>query len=444
MKVLLFLIFVGSVAAQGTVSTPTGTLTYDEDWGYVDVRQNAHTFWWLFTVTSDTTRPLILWLQGGPGSDSTGFGNIDELGPKDVNLNDRNYTWLQVADLVFVDNPVGAGFSYVDDSSAFTTNVKQIGADLVTWAKAFFKKHPEYQTRDFYITCESYGGKMSAEFAKQLQDAIDDGTITAKLAGVSLGDSWISAMDFVNTWGPYLHAVSYLDDNQLTTANNKAAECQNLVDNNQWYDATTCWGEMEDLIGTLTAEVSWYNILKAGGTDDWSKKTALEKNKVSKTNLMKRQFDRHVGTLQSDAVSDLMNGQMREKFKIIPANVRFGAQSSAVFNKQWGDFMTPNYDTVDALLTRGVPITIMNGQLDLICDTLGVELWLKRLKWSGINNFLSSEKKSFAPTDRSEVYGFYKKYQNLQMFYILRGGHMIAHDAPWATLEAVKRFIGKN
>uniref|UniRef100_A0A914P687 Serine carboxypeptidase n=1 Tax=Panagrolaimus davidi TaxID=227884 RepID=A0A914P687_9BILA len=147
-------LFVGFCHSQDTVETPNGKLKYDEDWGYVTVRENAHTFWWLMSVKNDPTRPLILWLQGGPGADSTGFGNFEEIGPKDINLQDRNNTWLQIADLVFVDNPVGAGFSYVDSDTAFTTNVKQIGEDLMTWAKEFFKKHTEYQKRDFYIFCE--------------------------------------------------------------------------------------------------------------------------------------------------------------------------------------------------------------------------------------------------------------------------------------------------
>jgi len=30
----------------------------------------------------------------------------------DVNLNARNTTWLQTANLLFVDNPIGTGFSY--------------------------------------------------------------------------------------------------------------------------------------------------------------------------------------------------------------------------------------------------------------------------------------------------------------------------------------------
>ena len=66
---------------------------------------------------------------------------------------------LQVGDLVFVDNPVGTGFSYVDNLSALTSNNQQIGADLMAWARDFFTLHAEYKTRPFYIFCESYGGK---------------------------------------------------------------------------------------------------------------------------------------------------------------------------------------------------------------------------------------------------------------------------------------------
>ena len=45
----------------------------------------------------------------------------------------RNTTWLQLANLLFVDNPVGTGFSYVDDTrTQLTTNNTQIANDLVT------------------------------------------------------------------------------------------------------------------------------------------------------------------------------------------------------------------------------------------------------------------------------------------------------------------------
>jgi hypothetical protein len=44
------------------------------------------------------------------------------------------------ANILFVDNPVGTGYSYVDDNSGYTTNEDQIAADLVTLMIAFVNK----------------------------------------------------------------------------------------------------------------------------------------------------------------------------------------------------------------------------------------------------------------------------------------------------------------
>lgn len=72
--------------------------TFRQDFGYVDVRPGAHMFYWLFYTTADVTnyteRPLIVWLQGGPGGSSTGIGNFEILGPLDLSLQERNYTWV--------------------------------------------------------------------------------------------------------------------------------------------------------------------------------------------------------------------------------------------------------------------------------------------------------------------------------------------------------------
>lgn len=100
----------------------------DEKWSYVNVRKNAYMFWWFYgaqTVSPDArlSKPLIMWIQGGPGSSGTGFGNFEEIGPLDIHGNTRNYTWLKAANVLFVDNPVGTGFSYVTEDSAYTTNV---------------------------------------------------------------------------------------------------------------------------------------------------------------------------------------------------------------------------------------------------------------------------------------------------------------------------------
>jgi serine carboxypeptidase 1 len=55
-------------------------------------------FWWMhFTkanVPDFAQRPLVFWLQGGPGSSSTGYGNFEILGPIDLAQKERNFTWI--------------------------------------------------------------------------------------------------------------------------------------------------------------------------------------------------------------------------------------------------------------------------------------------------------------------------------------------------------------
>lgn len=107
--------------------------------------------------------------------------------------------------MLFIDNPVGAGFSYVDDYSYLTKNNAEIGSDMVSFLKAFYKKHPEFEKTPLYIYSESYGGKMAVEMAEQILAAVDAHELNANLKGVGLIDSWISPIDSVMTWAPFLY-----------------------------------------------------------------------------------------------------------------------------------------------------------------------------------------------------------------------------------------------
>lgn len=82
---------------QGRVGVGPG----EQEWGFATVRPGAHMFWWLYFTTNKEVenfyqKPLVIWLQGGPGASSTGYGNFEELGPVDVDLKPRNYTWVRI------------------------------------------------------------------------------------------------------------------------------------------------------------------------------------------------------------------------------------------------------------------------------------------------------------------------------------------------------------
>lgn len=66
---------------------------------------------------------------------------------------------------MFVDNPVGTGYSYVDSYSDLTVDNAQIASDLVVLVKEAFKVNPDMEKMPFYVYAESYGGKMTVDFA---------------------------------------------------------------------------------------------------------------------------------------------------------------------------------------------------------------------------------------------------------------------------------------
>ena len=51
---------------------------------------------------------------------------------------------LSSASLLFIDNPVGTGYSYVTSDDAYTTNVDEIASDLLAVMKSFLAQLPQF------------------------------------------------------------------------------------------------------------------------------------------------------------------------------------------------------------------------------------------------------------------------------------------------------------
>ncbi|GMP88747.1 hypothetical protein CsSME_00040614 [Camellia sinensis var. sinensis] len=223
---LVFSVFFFLPFFHGGLELAMAKTTQDgsEQWGYVQVRPKAHMFWWYYrspyrVEDPEKPWPIILWLQGGPGASGVGIGNFEEVGPLDTDLKPRNSTWLREADLLFVDNPVGTGFSFVEDTKLFVKTDEEAATDLTMLLMEIFNKNESLQKSPLYIVAESYGGKFAATLGLSALKAIESGKLKLILGGVALGDSWISPEDFVFSWGPLLKDVSRLDSNGAQKSN---------------------------------------------------------------------------------------------------------------------------------------------------------------------------------------------------------------------------------
>eukprot|EP00250_Pteridium_aquilinum_P021094 c25025_g1_i1 orf=291-1655(-) len=439
-SVFIWLLCCGAVSiTRSTSSSSTGK---SEEWGYVEVREGAHMFWWLYRSPNQTRTewPLVLWLQGGPGASGVGIGNFEEFGPLTTALLPRPYTWLQKADLLFVDSPVGAGFSYVENTSLLLTKDEDVATDLISFLRDFFETHQELQSSSFFIFAESYGGKHATLLGLALNQAIKNGSVKAKLGGVALGDSWISPIDSVLSWGPVLKSFSRIDDYQEDIIQEDAKTIQMDINNGAYLDAFSGWESLENTISILSNKVDFYNLLYDQEPDSSSVfSQILNKENVFLKfgNYLKRKMLKETNQTEPDLTS-VMNGPIRKKLQIIPETVIWKEISGSVFSALEGEFMRDVIPKVDELLADGVNLTIYSGQLDLICATQGTEAWVRKLKWAGMASFQGAYRKPLYCNSSGETAAFVKSYKNLAFYWILLAGHMVPADNPCIALDMVE------
>ncbi|UPL03494.1 hypothetical protein LCI18_014428 [Fusarium solani-melongenae] len=132
--------------------------------GTVNVTNEKSMFFWYFeSRNSPGTAPVMIWMSGGPGA-SGELGLTKGSGPcavnKDGNSTRRlDYSWIDHANVIYIDQPVGVGFSEISDRDLISVNLHDSGQDLYTFLSLFTKFiFPELADRPWHITGESMGG----------------------------------------------------------------------------------------------------------------------------------------------------------------------------------------------------------------------------------------------------------------------------------------------
>ncbi|KAJ9586807.1 hypothetical protein L9F63_019593, partial [Diploptera punctata] len=162
------------------------------------------------------TAPLLLWLQGGPGSSSL-FGLFTELGPFCVaedneKLLKNPYSWHKNHSIIFIDNPVGTGFSFTENKTGYATEQVQIGDELYTAMSQFLTLFPELREVPFYITGESYAGKYVPQLGYTIHQRNAISNFKINLAGLAVGNGFTDPITILN-YSEYLYQLGLVDTN---------------------------------------------------------------------------------------------------------------------------------------------------------------------------------------------------------------------------------------
>ncbi|KAM3372946.1 hypothetical protein ACQJBY_019725 [Aegilops geniculata] len=198
---LSFIIVSGEAAPTLVTSLPgfDGALPFRLETGYVtvDEEHGSELFYYFIESEGDPRHdPVLLWLTGGDRC-SVLSALLFEMGPLRFviepydgaagtvpRLHYHPYSWTKAASVLFVDSPVGAGFSFSRDPRGYDVGEVSSSLQLKTFLTKWFTEHPDFLSNHFYVGGDSYAGKIVPNVAQKISEDIEAGlkpTINLKL-----------------------------------------------------------------------------------------------------------------------------------------------------------------------------------------------------------------------------------------------------------------------
>ncbi|XP_008799202.2 serine carboxypeptidase 1 [Phoenix dactylifera] len=195
--------------------------------GYITVGNQAderHLYYYFASSERNPLEdPLTIWINGGPGC--AGIGALVQLvGPFKIDYNQFHikgqaklkqnpFSWTKVSSVLFVDSPVGVGYSYADTSEGYVTNDSDTISDLYEFVIKWFSEYPEFLPNPLYLAACSYSGVIVPVLAQEIVNGIEAGRgPTINFKGYSLGNAANDIDVENNAMVPYAYRVGLISD----------------------------------------------------------------------------------------------------------------------------------------------------------------------------------------------------------------------------------------
>jgi len=407
-----------------TLANPTNFVSYA---GYFNVNKdcNSNLYTWFFKNKNESA-PVLLWLQGGPGGSSL-FGLFAEVGPyfvdKDLKLNLRENAWTNDYSVIFVDNPVGTGFSFTDQDECYARNQTTVSNDLFNLLKQFFQTFPELKNNEFYITGESYAGKYIPYLAYTIHQRKSIAKKYFNFVGVAIGDGFTDPINQME-YDQLLYQIGLLDAQQRNRMHELQEDIKDLIRDRQWLEAFEKMNELIDgdlgtksMFTNFTGLTYYFNFLNGVEPADqtyWQ------------------------DYIKQDKIRNLIN----------VGNHTF-ADGSKVETFMKED-VTKSVAKQLVEVIKNYKVLLYNGQLDIIVAPVCTENFLSKLKWDRKDDYLKAPKKEWKINESDkEVAGYVKSVvdsDRKQFHYVTvrNAGHILPFDKPKEALDLIRRFINNQ
>ncbi|KAK4331545.1 putative serine carboxypeptidase [Rhodotorula toruloides] len=430
----------------------------DQVSGYLDTARGHHFFFWQFDSRNDPENdPLVLWLNGGPGCSSF-TGLVQELGPCRIQPDGKDpvfnpYSWTNNASVIFLDQPVGVGFSYGDKGDRGIYSTEAAAVDVYAFLQIFFETFAsKFGNSEFFIAGESFGGRYIPVFAdyilKQNQLAEScvptillmrlmigrKGLRNINLVSIMIGNGFTNPLTQYASYYPTVCTNQtgygpYVSPRECRKMREALPRCQSLV--------RSCWDDLHNSALCVSASVycetrltspyfatgrSSYDMTKFGGYE--------EEGWIAE--WLNREDVRHELGVDLDP-----RGHGVKKFK---------GCSGKVFNHfdATGDGVKPSHHHVSSLLNAQIPVLLYVGTKDFICNWFGNNEWALELEWDGAGEFRAQELRTWYATEKEgkrERVGVFRQAGGFAFATVEGAGHFVPYDKPREALALFNSWV---
>jgi len=429
MRAILLLVFLSLYFCKQPERFGYGPDPVKQYSGYITVNgsqqdSGTHLFYWFFESRKDPKNdPVVIWLTGGPGCSSLTalfFENGPYVIDDNGNLKLNPYSWNEVSNIMWIDQPVGTGFSYADSMNDDVFDETGVAEDLYQFLLQFFTMHPEYAKNDFFITGESYAGHyIPAISARVVKGNQAGGKPYVNLKGSAIGNGWVDPYEQYFSYASLLQVKGLLDTASAFVYNYTALPaCLALIETGVWEAAL------------IECNLAIQSVFEVAQAENFRTINVYDVRIPCEVEPLCYDFSSGETFLNQDAVKKALGAN---------SDIYWEACNMVVHSEMLGDWMGNFADDIPLLLQNNVSVLVYSGTEDWICNYLGGQRWVNNLDWQGQKQFNSLDLQPWKY--KMKTVGLGKAYAGLTWLEVFDAGHMVPMDQPANALDMLNRFI---
>ncbi|KAF0923582.1 hypothetical protein E2562_006577 [Oryza meyeriana var. granulata] len=418
-----------SLSASGATAAavlPRGALPTKS--GYLPIPPaNASLYFAFYEATEPLTppssTPLLVWLEGGPGC--SGFlSNFLQIGPYLLaassnssgggSLSPNPFAWNRRFGLLFIDSPLGTGFSAAPSPAAIPTNQSVVAEHVLAALQSFFSLEPSFRARPLFLTGESYAGKTVPAAGSLILTT--NPTLPKQqrinLRGVAIGNGMTHPVAQVKTHADIAYFMGLINGKQKREVEAMQAKAVALIKAERWTEAYIAREGLLKWMENASGVVSLFDVEEQRSLLD-----------------------------VAAALTPLLNGAEVKAALGARGDVVWKICSAAVGRAQQEDVMKSVKRQVEALLRPPATRVLLYGGIrDVKNGPVCTEAWLRELEWDGLAAFQHADRAVWR-TRSGSLAGSVQSHGALANVAVYGAGHFVPLVQGRVSQEMIEDWV---